>query len=1297
VSDFQQALDQISSQIRDCLARDQPGLRRRARSLAKRLEQKKPIDRALPGLKEQVERSVARRQQRLDNRPGVSYPEQLPVSQKREDIAEQLAQHQVIIVCGETGSGKTTQLPKICLELGRGSAGMIGHTQPRRIAARSVATRVAEELKVPLGQGVGFKVRFSDHSHQEGYIKLMTDGILLAEIQSDPDLRQYDTLIIDEAHERSLNIDFLLGYLRQLLPRRPNLKIIITSATIDPERFSKHFNDAPIIMVSGRSFPVEVRYRPLVSEDEDGKDRDRQQALLEAVDELAMEGPGDILVFLPGEREIRETAEALRKHHPPHTEILPLYARLSASEQQQVFKDHPGRRIVLSTNVAETSLTVPGIRYVVDTGVARISRYSWRAKVQRLHIEAISQASANQRSGRCGRVAEGICIRLYSEEDFEGRPLFTDAEILRTNLASVILQMASMGLGNVEAFPFIDPPDTRLIKDGYKLLFELGAVDDRHRITRLGKQLARLPIDPRLGRMLLEGERLGVLSELLVITSSLAVQDPRERPHDKRQAADEAHEPYQDSSSDFIARLNLWRDFQEQSKHLSNNKLRKYCQQRFISYLRMREWLSLYKQLRGQMLEMGFHERAPSDNFDSVHQAILTGLLDQVGFREEDGGYLGARNRHFRIFPASGLAKKGPKWIMAAQLLDTARLYALEVAAIRPEWVERYAAHLIKRQYFEPHWQKRHAQVGAYERVTLYGLVLQAKRRINFGPIDPVQSREIFIRHALVQGEYHSQAACIEQNRQLIEDIEDLEARSRRRDILIDEDTLFDFYDQRLPDRIHNGPAFERWYREQQKKGREPLALNREDLVQRETSEISSARFPDHLQIGQVRLPLSYHFEPGHEADGVTLHVPIGLLRQIETQRCDWLVPGLLEEKLTALIRGLPKALRKNYVPAPDFARACASSLPFGEGILLEQFADCLKRMTGVPIEATEWDAVDIPEHLMMRFSLEDEEREIVDSARDLGTLRERWSEASEAHFEEQIDDNLEREGITEWDFEPLPEQVEIDQGGYSITAWPALVDNRDSVAIKLFDSQEQAATQHRDGLLRLFMLQLHKQSRALEKTVPNEQKLCLLFASIGRCLAFKQDFTRAVFIHVFMTYKQTPDNREAFLELCTTHQEKINETAEELSRRLLDILERHHQILQSIKGNLPLSWIEAVGDIREQLSQLIYPGFIARTPWPVLQQMPRYLKAIERRLERLDHHPDADRLQRIEIQPLSENFNQLLEKHPEASEHPDVQAFRWQLEELRVSLFAQQLGTPEPVSVKRMDKQLRLITSLFS
>ncbi|MDX1335718.1 MAG: ATP-dependent RNA helicase HrpA, partial [Gammaproteobacteria bacterium] len=573
------------------MARDQPGLQRRARSLSKRLEQKKPIDRSLPGLKEQVEKSAAQKQQRLDKRPGISYPEQLPVSQKREDIAKHLAQHQVIIVCGETGSGKTTQLPKICLELGRGSAGMIGHTQPRRIAARSVATRVAEELKVPLGQGVGFKVRFSDHSHQEGYIKLMTDGILLAEIQSDPDLRQYDTLIIDEAHERSLNIDFLLGYLSQLLPRRPDLKIIITSATIDPERFSKHFNEAPIIMVSGRSFPVEVRYRPLVSEDEDGKDRDRQQALLEAVDELAMEGPGDILVFLPGEREIRETAEALRKHHPPHTEILPLYARLSASEQQQVFKDHPGRRIVLSTNVAETSLTVPGIRYVVDTGVARISRYSWRAKVQRLHIEAISQASANQRSGRCGRVAEGICIRLYSEEDFEGRPLFTDAEILRTNLASVILQMASMGLGNVEAFPFIDPPDTRLIKDGYKLLFELGAVDDRHRITKLGRQLARLPVDPRLGRMLLEGERLGVLSELLVITSSLAVQDPRERPHDKRQAADEAHEPYQDASSDFIARLNLWRDFQEQSKHLSNNKLRKYFQQRFISYLRMREWL----------------------------------------------------------------------------------------------------------------------------------------------------------------------------------------------------------------------------------------------------------------------------------------------------------------------------------------------------------------------------------------------------------------------------------------------------------------------------------------------------------------------------------------------------------------------------------------------------------------------------------------------------------------------------------------------------------------------------------
>jgi ATP-dependent helicase HrpA len=1292
VTDSNFSLNHIEQTIPECMSIDQPGFSRRIHGLKKRLRSGKPIDRALPRLEEELNASTRKRAAREENIPTLKYPEQLPVSQRREEIIEAIRKHQVIVLCGETGSGKTTQLPKLCLEAGRGTAGLIGHTQPRRIAARSVATRIAEELGSKVGETVGYKVRFSDHTQQDGYIKLMTDGILLAEIHSDPELRTYDTIIIDEAHERSLNIDFLLGFLKQLLPRRPDLRLIITSATIDPERLSEHFNDAPILQVSGRSYPVEIRYRPLVNPDEEERDRNQETALLEAVDELAMEGPGDILIFLPGEREIREYAESLRKHHPPHTEILPLYARLSAAEQNRVFATHSGRRIILSTNVAETSLTVPGIRYVIDTGSARISRYSWRAKVQRLHIEPISQASANQRSGRCGRVAEGICIRLYGEDDYENRPEFTDAEVVRTNLAAVILQMANLGLGEVEQFPFVDPPDSRLIKDGYKLLFELGAVDNGHRISKTGRQLARLPIDPRLGRMLIEGHKQGVLAEILIITSSLAIQDPRERPQDKRAAADQALAEFSDERSDFLTRLNIWTNFHEQSRHLSNNKLRRWCRDHFLSYLRMREWLSLHKQLRGQLLEMGYHDHEPGDNYDGIHQALLTGLLDQVGFRHEDKEYLGVRDRKFRIFPASGLARKGPKWIMASQMIDTGRLYAHEVASIKPEWIERYAGHLLKRHYSEPFWQSHRGQVAANERITLYGLTINPKRRINFGAVDPVAAREIFIRHALVMGEYRTQARCIQHNREFIADIEDLEARSRRRDLLIDEDQLFRFYDQRIPADIHNGPAFERWYKKSA--DNDPLLLSEEQLIKGDTRHITEDDFPSHLVMDGIQLPLSYHFEPGNPADGVTLQVPLVLLKRIPGWKLEWLVPGLLEEKLIAMIRSLPKAQRKNYVPAPDFARACFESMPRSEAPLADTFAHSLTRMTGVPCEPEWFTEENLPEHLRMRITLMDEQSREISSGRSLEALQqERADEASKASEQQAPEaDAFERDDITAWDFGTLPDFIERDQQGYTLKVWPALIEQGKSVGLRVFDTPEQARQQHHAGLRRLFMLQLSSKVKELGRQLPHEQKLCLLFASTGTCQQLKEDLLLTVFDRLFMQ-APLPENEAGFIARCNECSEQLKAELKILCDRLLPILEKHHELRQQLRGNLPLNRIEAAGDIAGQLDQMIYRGFVLDTPAEVLQQMPRYLKAIKRRLERLDQQPDVDRAQRVQIEPLWSRYLEWIENHPDKRVMDEVTSFRWQLEELRVSLFAQSLGTPAPVSIKRLEKQWREIS----
>ncbi|MCW8956805.1 MAG: ATP-dependent RNA helicase HrpA, partial [Gammaproteobacteria bacterium] len=934
------SLQQCRDLLDRCWLLDRQGFFRRIQKLGKQ----KPAEQNVAKLLQAMQASVERVQQRSNNSPSLQYPEELPVSQKKDEIREAINKHQVVIVCGETGSGKTTQLPKICLQRGSGTRGLICHTQPRRLAARAVASRIAEELHTELGQQVGFKVRFTDQVSEQSYIKLVTDGILLAEIHHDPYLSQYDTIIVDEAHERSLNIDFLLGYLKRLLPKRPDLKLIITSATIDPERFSRHFNQAPIIMVSGRTYPVEVRYHPLHGEDDDERQKDLVQGISDAVDELSRLDRSDILVFLSGERDIREATQFLQKRQLPNTEILPLLARLSAAEQNRIFHTSSKRRIVLSTNVAETSLTVPGIKYVIDSGVARISRYSWNSKIQRLPVEKISQASANQRKGRCGRVSEGVCIRLYSEEDFNNRPEFTDPEIQRTNLASVILQMENMQLGHVENFPFIEPPDSRLVRDGYNLLFELGALDHKHQINQLGKQLARLPIEPRIGRMLLEASQESCLSEVLIIASALAVQDPRERPMDKAQAADEAQKSFQDNRSDFLGFLNLWQTYQQQKQQLTGNKLRKWCKEHYISWLRMREWLDTHRQIKHMLNDLKLRFNSSEASYDSIHRALLTGLLGNLGFKDDNQQYLGARNRKFQIFPGSALFNKGPKWLMAAEIVETARVYARSVAKIDPLWVEQKARHLLKRSYTEPHWEKRNAQVAAFERTTLYGLIINPRRKINYGPIAPTESREIFIRSALVDGDFNCKEDFFLHNQQLAEELQTLEAKSRRQDILVDEMVLFEFYDQRIPENIYSGPQFFQWLKTTDT---ENLKLTREQLMQHDAAGITGDQFPDFLEFNGARYPLEYHFDPSHNRDGITLITPMAGLNAISASRCEWLVPGMLHEKMVQLIRSLPKQLRKNFVPAPNFADVCMEALEASEQPLTSAMSNLLKKITG--------------------------------------------------------------------------------------------------------------------------------------------------------------------------------------------------------------------------------------------------------------------------------------------------------------------------------------------------------------
>lgn len=1269
-----------------CYQSDASRIRRRLFKLNKEADSDKKTQ-ILAQLSEQAKAAFDKAEQRRLARPKIQYPENLPVSLMRDEIAHAIAGNQVVIIAGETGSGKTTQLPKICLELGLGCRGMIGHTQPRRLAARSVASRVAEELQSPLGEVVGFKVRFADALKSESYIKLMTDGILLAELTSDRYLDQYDTIIIDEAHERSLNIDFILGYLKQILKKRPDLKVIITSATIDVERFSKHFNNAPIIEVSGRTFPVETRYRPLVQDSD--ADLDQIEGIFAAVDELVAEGLGDILIFMNGEREIRDTAEQLSRRNYRDTEILPLYARLSYGEQSKVFSSHRGRRIVLATNVAETSLTVPGIRYVIDPGTARISRYSYRTKVQRLPIEPISQASANQRQGRCGRVGPGICIRLYDEADFNNRPAFTDPEILRTNLASVILQMLAIGLGDIAAFPFIEPPDPRHIRDGFLLLEELQAVANKHGklgLTPLGRNLAQIPVDPRLARMVVESQQLGCLNEVLIIAAGLSIQDPRERPMEKKQASDEAHRRFADPSSDFVSWINLWQHLKDQQKELSASQFRKKCRDEYLAYLRVREWQDLYTQLKQAVHDLKWRLNDTPANYDSLHRALLSGLLSHVGFKDNNNEYLGARNRKFFVFPGSPLAKKGPKWIMAAELTETSRLFARCCAKIEPEWLEPLAAHLIKKSYVEPHFEAKPGSVIALENQVLYGLTVVHRRKVQYGPIDPVESREIFIRSALAEGQLQTQEAFFIANQKLLEDIESLEHKSRRRDILVDEQVLVDFYEPRIPQGIYNAQLFFGWWNKTKREQPDLLDFNKALLMQRSADHISALDFPDTWHKGNLRLKLSYHFEPSVADDGVSVHIPVALLNQIDDTDFDWLVAGLREEKCIALIKSLPKSLRRNFVPAPDYARACVQAMPPFSASLLEAMCKQLLRMSGTRISPEDFDLTQIPAHLQMNFKIEDDKNNLVAEGRVLDTLKAELQGVVAKAIRQVADKGIEREALTEWSFGELPKQYQQQKGNYQVRAFPALIDNKDSVAIKLFDDEFEAQDAHRQGLRRLLLLNIPSPVKHLQQALPNKAKLAMYFNPFGQVQILIDDIIAAAVQQLLDEKQLDVRDKNQFEQAKDWVRQELNLTAEQIALKVEQILTLYQGIKKRLKGKISLDIAFAMSDIQSQLDKLVFKGFVEACGWNRLADVARYLKAIETRIEKLPVDPTRDRLHMQSINKVQEALTAQLAKVPRSQPTPPalIEA-RWMIEEYRVSCFAQVLGTAYPISEKRI------------
>jgi ATP-dependent helicase HrpA len=1385
---------QLARRLTECTLLDQ-------RRLGGRLRGAKSPE-ALAQVAADIERAVARRERRFQNIRSIHFPPDLPVSERKEDIAEAIRHHQVIVLCGETGSGKTTQLPKICLELGRGSAGLIGHTQPRRIAARTVAARIAEELNVPLGREVGYKIRFGDKTGPETLIKVMTDGILLAETQNDRLLEQYDTIIIDEAHERSLNIDFLLGYFKHLLPRRPDLKLIVTSATIDPERFAEHFSKqarrhngsgargddaqtnaefgerreeaekgtqemgttgvvaaptahsaasstptpAPIIMVSGRTYPVEILYRPPSGyTSEDGEfEGDQVSAILRAVDECTTLGRGDILVFLSGEREIRETAEELRRSlREPGTIILPLFSRLSNEEQNRVFQPHSGRRIVLATNVAETSLTVPGIRYVIDTGEARINRYSPRTKVQRLEIEAISRASADQRKGRCGRVGPGVCIRLYSEEDYTNRSAFTDPEIVRTNLASVILQMKALGLGRVESFPFVEPPDSRMIKDGYDTLRELGAVDEKGDLTEIGRRLSKLPIDPRIGRMILAADAEGSLAEVLVIAAALSVQDPRDRRQDHQDAADAAHATFKSQDSDFLFYLNLWRWYHEQQEKLSRSRLVKVVKDHYLSYFRMREWVEVHRQLRDLITEMGIGTGRASANtpsqregaggrvgsssdhrarpqpivrppqrpatYDQIHRALLTGMLSGLGRKGDQGEYSGTHNSKFFIHPGSGLSKSKPKWVMAAELVRTTKLYARACAKIDPQWIEAAAAHLVSRTHSEPHWDSETERVLAYEKVLLYGLEIVAGRRVHYGPINPDQSREIFIHAALVDGDYRTDARWFRHNRALQDEVEMIEIKTRRRDLLVDAQARFEFYHKRLPRDVYSGNTFERWRAAAERENRSILMMTREDLMLHDAAEATLAMFPDTLLVGDnasagpatsatnpsgTRLKIEYTHEPGTTHDGITLHVPVEALNQLEEERCDWLVPGLVKEKIAEMIRAVPKSQRRHLGPPNQMADEVLAGLTFGVGPFDEQVRLRLEHLTGVEMPKDVWAQVHIPEHLKMNFRVLNNMGEPIAEGRDLRALKDKLGVAVRQSFAKLGGDQFHRDAITKWDFGDLPDRVEVRRGTMTVVGYPALVDLGKDAGLRVAETPARAAMMHRAGVRRLFLIKAGREIKYQLALRTRLEKLCVQWSVLGSANDLKADLMGLVAERAFLGEASplaTPiRTQKDFEQKLERGYDRITPAVDEVGTLAEAILDEFQNVRLVLESQTAPAFAQAHQDVRHQMSGLVYKGFMVATPREWLPHVPRFLAAIRTRLNKLPRG-GLDRDARL-LQPVLQHWHaclQRLDKHKAAGIlDPELILYRWMIEEFRVSQFAQELRTSIPVSERRLEEQ---------
>ncbi len=1277
-------INALRAQIADARSSDRFKFIRQIDKLCKKSDFKKSD---WDALKSKIGHSIQDKRDREVNIPNCQFDDDLPINQHSDTIANAIDNNQIVIICGETGSGKTTQLPKLCLSLGRGIDGYIGHTQPRRIAAKTVAKRIADELESELGSHVGYKIRHQDVSNKNSYIKLMTDGILLAELQQDRFLNQYDTLIIDEAHERSLNIDFILGYLKQLLPKRSDLKVIITSATIDVERFSEHFNNAPVIEVSGRSYPVDVLYRPIEEGEESEDERGREGAILDAINELGSFDMGDILIFLEGEGEIHETDKFLRKQNLRDTDVLPLYARLSSSRQNKIFAPHNRRHIVLATNIAETSLTIPGVRYVIDSGMARISRYSYRSKVQRLPIEKVSKAAANQRKGRCGRTSDGICIRLYSEEDFEARAEFTQPEILRTNLASVILQMKALNIGDIENYPFINPPEKKLINDGMRVLQEINALDKQDKLTTIGRNIARYPLDPRHARLLIAANEFNCLNEILIIVSALSIQSPRERPIDKQEKSDKAHEQYDDENSDFLWFVNLWHFFQKQQKKLSQNKLRKLCQTNFLSYMRMREWVDIHRQLRHVCTEMKFTINTEPASYQNIHCAILTGMPSHVAFLSDKHEYTGARDIKLNIFPASGQFNKKPKWIVAADLVETSRLYARNVAKIESNWLINTAAHLLKYDYSDAQWESKSARVVALEKISLYGMTLVAGKRVNYGRINPVESKALFIRNALVEGDLESSVKFFKHNNTLIKEIRALEIKSRRPDI-VDEEAIYSFYHNAMPADVYDGQTFALWAKKLDKNQQQALMLSKEQIMSHEADHVTENMFPDTIQSRGINIPVEYKFEPGKIDDGMNIDIPVAVLNQFDEKQMDYLVPGLIEEKVVVLLRSLPKQIRTKIVPIPQTASECVRNMTNQNVSLKQNLSAYLFRTRSIEIKDSDWPDVSLPDHLQVNYRIVDSDNEVIGVGKELDQLKETFADKAVNAFTHLYDKEFGTEEISTWNFGDLPLKQQIKINEDTITVYPSLIEEEGSVYKHAFDSKESAEYNLRYGLRALFKKELVKEIKYLRKNLRGIEKLALMYSNIGSKNELIDEIVDLAIDETFLYEDEPIRKQDHFYATLSENKRNLLINAEKVCILLETILEKQLQVISRLSDADVMRYIGAINDIEVQMEYLIFNGFINDVPYKYLKQFPRYLDSILKRIEKLKHGQEKDE-QNISL--IEEHWNRIRKLVDNAYETGcftrALDDYRWMMEELRISLFTQELKTKIPVSVKRMDK----------